>query len=114
MNSELGLGRGPYKSHSEAWGLGLHYPSFTRQWNLSLKSFQLQGLRSHLFNDQIRSNPDSWTPSSAVRDGVVTWASKSRKQFPLFPHQGEGVREGKVFPEACEGQSLGTPTPGPS
>lgn len=112
--NRLGLGYGSYKPDSEAWGLGLPCPSLTRQWNHNLKPFQLQRLRAHLFCDQIRSEPDSWTPSPAVEDSEVTRASKSRKPFPLLLHYGEGARGGMVFSEACEGQSLGTPPLAPT
>ena len=85
-----------------------------RQWNHNFKPFQLQGLRAHLFYDQTRSEPDSWTPSPAVDDSEVTRANKSKKPFPFLLPQGEGVRGAMVFSEACEGQSFGTPPPAPT
>lgn len=61
--NRLGLGLRSYNAHSEVWGLGQHHPGLMRQWNLVLQPFLLQGLRAHVFNDQVRSEPNSWKPS---------------------------------------------------
>lgn len=61
--NRLGLNHDSYNPDSEAWGLRLHQPRFVRQWNLVRKPSLFQELRSHLFNNQRSSGPDSWKPS---------------------------------------------------
>lgn len=63
LMNRLGLHRGSSNPDSEAWGPRLHQPRFVKHWNLVLKPSLFQELRSHLFNNQTGSGPDSWKPS---------------------------------------------------